>query len=277
MKNIKKVIAALSAVTMTASCVGMMASAAEKANVINVSYSTVDQAFTTEDGTEVPVGATAVTLSIENNTGFKASDITLNTSADLLKNTDGMLTTSNAAYAMVSAAQNGEKVAITGISSDTIKNDGALVTFYTVGDAEVSVTNFDFSNESEAKENSISPCTVQNYYTFGDLNRDGQVNSADASEMLVIYDTGRELGDLKFDTLYGCNYLPLLLVSRNCIRYNLACRVEAMDGNYDRKLVTEDSEISDLKQLMEYLAKTGAGLEYNASCWHWGERVELQG
>ena len=139
MKQTKKIIAALAAATMVASCAGVVASAAEAVNAVNVSYSTVAETFTAADGTVVPAGATAVTLSIENNTGFSASDITLSATADLL-GTDGLVTATNgSAYgnATVSAAQNGSKVVITSASLDDSKNDGTLVTFYTTSDAEV--------------------------------------------------------------------------------------------------------------------------------------------
>ena len=131
MKSVKKIIAALSAATMVSACAGVVASAAEAVNAVNVSYSTVAEAFTAADGTVVPAGATAVTLSIENNTGFSASDITLNATADLLA-VDGMVAATNgSAYgnATVSAAQNGSKVVITSASLDDSKNDGTLVTF----------------------------------------------------------------------------------------------------------------------------------------------------
>ena len=68
MKQTKKIIAAMAAATMVASCAGVVASADEAVNAVNVSYSTVAETFTAADGTVVPAGATAVTLSIENNT-----------------------------------------------------------------------------------------------------------------------------------------------------------------------------------------------------------------
>ena len=106
MKKLKKVTAALAAATMVTSCAGVVTSADEVVNAVNVSYSTVAETFTAADGTVVPAGATAVTLSIENNTGFSASDITLSATADLL-GTDGLVTATNgSAYgdATVSAA-----------------------------------------------------------------------------------------------------------------------------------------------------------------------------
>ena len=173
MKNLKKAIAALAAATMVTSCAGVVASAAEAVNAVNVSYSTVAETFTAADGTVIPAGATAVTLSIENNTGFSASAITLSATADLL-GTDGLVTATNvSAYgnATVSAAQNGSKGVFTSASLDDSKNDGTLVTFYTTSDAEVTVENASFEL---VKNNEISCYTSQQYdfFVIGDLNSD---------------------------------------------------------------------------------------------------------
>ena len=154
MKSVKKIIAALSAATMVSACAGVVASAAEAVNAVNVSYSTVAETFTAADGTVVPAGATAVTLSIENNTGFSASDITLNATADLLA-VDGMVAATNgSAYgdAIVSAAQNGSKVVITSASLDDSKADGTLVTFYTTSAAEVTVEDATFKSAKQMED-----------------------------------------------------------------------------------------------------------------------------
>ncbi len=178
MKKLKKVTAALAAATMVTSCAGVVTSADEVVNAVNVSYSTVAETFTAADGTVVPAGATAVTLSIENNTGFSASDITLNATADLL-GVDGIVAATNgSAYgdAIVSAAQNGSKVVVTSASLDNSKNDGTLVTLYTTSDAKVTVEDASFES---VKNNEISCYTSQQYdfYVIGDLNSDEQVNS----------------------------------------------------------------------------------------------------
>ena len=58
MKSVKKIIAALSAATMVSACAGVVASADEAVNAVNVSYSTVAETFTAADGTVVPVSYT---------------------------------------------------------------------------------------------------------------------------------------------------------------------------------------------------------------------------
>ena len=268
MKSVKKIIAALSAATMVSACAGVVASAAEAVNAVNVSYSTVAETFTAADGTVIPEGATAVTLSIENNTGFSASDITLNATADLLA-VDGMVAATNgSAYgdAIVSAVQNGSKVVITSASLDDSKDDGTLVTFYTTSDAEVTVEDASFES---VKNNEISCYTSQQYdfYVIGDLNSDEQVNSKDAAIMLSAYNIAEADGSL-LTTANG----KALMVS--IAKMNPAKYVEAADGNKDGRIMNcDDVNYSDVKQLLNYAAATGAGLTYDVAGWHYGEYV----
>ena len=262
MKSVKKIIAALSAATMVSACAGVVASADETVNAVNVSYSTVAETFTAADGTVIPAGATAVTLSIENNTGFSASDITLNATADLL-GTDGLVTATNgSAYgnATVSAAQNGSKVVITSASLDDSKNDGTLVTFYTTSDAEVTVEDASFES---VKNNEISCYTSQQYdfYVIGDLNSDEQVNSKDAAIMLSAYNIAEADGSLL--TTANGKALMVSIAKMNPAKYKLdsAKKVEAADGNKDGRIMNcDDVNYSDVKQLLNYAAATGAGL-----------------
>ena len=272
MKQTKKIIAALAAATMVASCAGVVASADEAVNAVNVSYSTVAETFTAADGTVVPAGATAVTLSIENNTGFSASDITLNATADLLA-VDGMVAATNgSAYgdAIVSAAQNGSKVVITSASLDDSKNDGTLVTFYTTSDAEVTVEDASFES---VKNNEISS-QQYDFYVIGDLNSDEQVNSKDAAIMLSAYNIAEADGSLL--TTANGKALMVSIAKMNPAKYKLdsAKKVEAADGNKDGRIMNcDDVNYSDVKQLLNYAAATGAGLTYDVAGWHYGEYV----
>ena len=275
MKSVKKIIAALSAATMVSACAGVVASAAEAVNAVNVSYSTVAETFTAADGTVIPEGATAVTLSIENNTGFSASDITLNATADLLA-VDGMVAATNgSAYgdAIVSAVQNGSKVVITSASLDDSKDDGTLVTFYTTSDAEVTVEDASFES---VKNNEISCYTSQQYdfYVIGDLNSDEQVNSKDAAIMLSAYNIAEADGSLL--TTANGKALMVFIAKMNPAKYKLdsAKKVEAADGNKDGRIMNcDDVNYSDVKQLLNYAAATGAGLTYDVADWHYGEYV----
>ena len=268
MKQTKKIIAALAAATMVASCAGVVASADEAVNAVNVSYSTVAETFTAADGTVIPAGATAVTLSIENNTGFSASDITLNATADLLA-VDGMVTATNgSAYgdAIVSAAQNGSKVVITSASLDDSKADGTLVTFYTTSDAEVTVEDATFKSAKQMEDASaIAVCSSDDYYRIGDLNNDDNIDSTDMYYQLNAYRVAESDAAFVEKEKYGIKYkgLSTIVANKHKAKYGLIEDANAMagDGNFD-KVIAYDKEqliISDVDNLAYYVARRGAG------------------
>ena len=268
MKSVKKIIAALSAATMVSACAGVVASAAEAVNAVNVSYSTVAETFTAADGTVVPAGATAVTLSIENNTGFSASDITLNATADLLA-VDGMVAATNgSAYgdAIVSAAQNGSKVVITSASLDDSKDDGTLVTFYTTSDAEVTVEDATFKSAKQMEDASaIAVCSSDDYYRIGDLNNDDNIDSTDMYYQLNAYRIAEFDAAFVEKEKYGIKYkgLSTIVANKHKEKYGLIEDANAMagDGNFD-KVIAYDKEqliISDVDNLAYYVARRGAG------------------
>ena len=286
MKQTKKIIAALAAATMVTSCAGVVASAAEAINAVNVSYSTVAETFTAADGTVVPAGATAVTLSIENNTGFSASDITLSATADLL-GTDGLVTATNgSAYgdATVSAAQNGSKVVITSASLDDSKSDGTLVTFYTTSDAEVTVEDAAFKSAKQIEdESAIAVYSDDDYYRIGDLDNDDNIDSTDMFYQLQAYRVAESDAAFVENTRHGVNYkgLSTIVADKHKAKYGLLAdaTAKAGDGNSD-KIIAYDQEhlvISDVDNLAYYIARRGAGYttDLNRYDFHYGEYVFL--
>jgi hypothetical protein len=286
MKSVKKIIAALSAATMVSACAGVVASADEAVNAVNVSYSTVAETFTAADGTVIPAGATAVTLSIENNTGFSASDITLSATADLL-GTDGLVTATNgSAYgnATVSAAQNGSKVVITSASLDDSKNDGTLVTFYTTSDAEVTVEDAAFKSAKQMEDASaIAVCSSDDYYRIGDLNNDDNIDSTDMYYQLNAYRIAENDPSLITVERKGLTYagLSTIVANKHKAKYGLIEDAYAMagDGNNDRVIAYDKEQliISDVDNLAYYVARRGAGYttDLNRYDFHYGEYVFL--
>ena len=268
MKQTKKIIAALAAATMVTSCAGVVASAAEAVNAVNVSYSTVAETFTAADGTVVPAGATAVTLSIENNTGFSASDITLSATADLL-GTDGLVTATNgSAYgdATVSAAQNGSKVVITSASLDDSKSDGTLVTFYTTSDAEVTVEDAAFKSAKQIEdESAIAVYSDDDYYRIGDLDNDDNIDSTDMFYQLQAYRVAESDAAFVEKTQNGITYkgLSTIVADKHKSKYGLLedATAKAGDGNFDKVIAYDQKqlEISDVDNLAYYVARRGAG------------------
>ena len=287
MKNLKKASAALAAATMVTSCAGVVASAAEAVNAVNVSYSTVAETFTAADGTVIPAGATAVTLSIENNTGFSASDITLSATADLL-GTNGLVTATNgSAYgdAIVSAAQNGNKVVITSASLDESKNDGTLVTFYTTSDAEVTVETTAFNSAKQMEDiNAIATySTVSDVYRVGDLDDDDNIDSTDMFYQLQAYKIAEADAALKTVSKNGVTYkgLAVNVAEKYRAKYKLELAVTAMsaDGNDDGVIANceDQPEYSDVENLAYYIARRGAGYTTNLNRYgfHYGEHRDI--
>ena len=286
MKSVKKIIAALSAATMVSACAGVVASAAEAVNAVNVSYSTVAETFTAADGTVVPAGATAVTLSIENNTGFSASDITLSATADLL-GTDGLVTATNgSAYgdATVSAAQNGSKVVITSASLDESKNDGTLVTFYTTSDAEVTVETTAFNSAKQMEdESAIVTYTTVDEYRKGDMDNDDNIDSTDLFYLMQAYKIAEDDAALTPKNRYGLYYqeLAVSVAENHKAKYGLVANAVAAagDGNNDTVIAYDEKqlEISDVDNLAYYIARRGAGYktDLNRYDFHFGEYVFL--
>ena len=286
MKQTKKIIAALAAATMVTSCAGVVASAAEAVNAVNVSYSTVAETFTAADGTVVPAGATAVTLSIENNTGFSASDITLSATADLL-GTDGLVTATNgSAYgdATVSAAQNGSKVVITSASLDESKNDGTLVTFYTTSDVEVTVETTAFNSAKQMEdESAIVTYTTVDEYRKGDMDNDDNIDSTDLFYLMQAYKIAEDDAALTPKNRYGLYYqgLAVSVAENHKAKYGLVANAVAAagDGNNDTVIAYDEKqlEISDVDNLAYYIARRGAGYktDLNRYDFHFGEYVFL--
>ena len=283
MKQTKKIIAALAAATMVASCAGVVASAAEAVNAVNVSYSTVAETFTAADGTVIPAGATAVTLSIENNTGFSASDITLNATADLLA-VDGMVAATNgSAYgnATVSAAQNGSKVVITSASLDDSKNDGTLVTFYTTSNAEVTVEDAAFKSAKQMEDaNAVATYGTVYAYRIGDLDDDDNIDSTDMFYQMQAYkiaeaDNAFVYGKSESGTTYYG--LSTFVADKYKTKYKLemAVTARAADGNEDYIIANCENlpEYSDVENLAYYIARRGAGYktDLNRYDFHYGE------
>ena len=140
-------------------------------------------------------------------------------------------------------------------------------------DAKVTVEDASFES---VKNNEISCYTSQQYdfYVIGDLNSDEQVNSKDAAIMLSAYNIAEADGSLL--TTANGKALMVSIAKMNPAKYKLdsAKKVEAADGNKDGRIMNcDDVNYSDVKQLLNYAAATGAGLTYDVAGWHYGEYV----
>ena len=76
MKTFKKITSMITALTML-SAMTVLPTSAVQTTEYTVSYDTLTQAIQTEDGSTVPAGSVAVTVSVSGNIGFDANTSTL--------------------------------------------------------------------------------------------------------------------------------------------------------------------------------------------------------
>ena len=202
-----KFVGLASALTMLASLAAMPASAAH-INAYSVSYETLTEAITTDNGTTIPAGTIAVTMSVSGNRGFEANTFTLDIDEGYTFLTDSddcpvIQKATNFEDALLGAAINENRVCITAAMSSLYCSDGELFTIY--------AENTNNSSENFVDIVDTLPATIlesasaglggneTNHYEFededgnthlayrrGDANDDNVVNSMDAALILSV-------------------------------------------------------------------------------------------
>ena len=192
MKNtFKKIMASATAVTSLAvGMVGLSASAKELNEGVSfsVTTNTINETVVADDGTIIPIGSTAVTVSVTGNAGFDSSTTKLDIgTANVIVNNEG-----NPIYSvgdvlessMVASAANDNFVAFSTASADEVCRDGDMFTFYiSSGFAGVEIVD----NERETFQpvnNAISPRGTLRSYMIGDVDQDNRIDASDASTIL---------------------------------------------------------------------------------------------
>lgn len=171
-------------------------------NAYSVSYETLTSAITTDDGSTVPAGAVAVTMSIDNNAGFDSNTMTLEIDDGYTVLTDA---SGNPIVQKGTALSNGSVASAISTDGDTVcvaaamnafcDEDGAMFTVYaTTADEEttgfVTVTATDEVTISADENYGIALCSEMRqdddgkwymYYYGGDCNNDNEVDATDAA------------------------------------------------------------------------------------------------
>ncbi len=271
MKKVRRTMSMVSAAVILASVVAMPVSAAE-INAYSVSYETLTTAITTEDGSTVPAGAVAVTMSINNNSGFDANTFKLNIKdgSAIMLNEEGtpIVDTGNVLNgAMIGAAENEGLLCVTAAMGQSNCANGELFTVY-VTSTDSSVVNIaemvsvQPENLTEITETEITlPGTAQTYsfiengyicFYGGDCNNDNQVNSVDASLIMQALN-GMNPMSLDVDNYNYANYFPSVI------------RNDQPDANGDGFITHSGSptpQNSDAQTILSYAASEGVGKTY---------------
>ncbi|WP_298481695.1 hypothetical protein [uncultured Ruminococcus sp.] len=277
--KMKKIAAALTAATILGSNGALVVSASAETNAVNITTSTVTEAIATADGTIIPEGAKAISLEIQNNTGFDISEIKLNVNTSLLSDASGMpiVSVGNVCGdSTVVAAQEGGNVAITSIASSICNADGVLATVYVNNTASIAVEDAEFRKGSltNYNESGISSYAETVEYTIGDVNGDGNITADDAYIARNAFAIAQKNGELKRYGSSSYYYLDGLDVLSDPQKYGFT-RVRyaiAADGDENYRLFDCDLQsLSDVYQILYYYTCTSIGKNYNVSGWYIGE------
>ena len=254
----KKFISTLSAIAVAATSLSAMyVSAADNAeNVLSTSTTVLTESITV-DGVVIPAGATAITVSISNNTGFDATTtkVELGSAYSIIESASyrPVITSGSAASdSAICAVDNDNVITVATVDSDISYNNGALYTFY------VNVDNTARGgNEISVNNVVVEPTRLDNtYYHYGDLNNDGYITSADASQV-----------DYAIDQNGGSNlYVGFADNHRDVYFYNCD-HAELADPTWDNYITSDDRD-----EIMFYYLCESSNVDYSSvAIYHCGE------
>ncbi len=194
-KVISSIVASVMAVSVTAT-VSASALNLKEENLLSVSTEIVASSMTI-DGTEVPAGAVAITVNIDNNNGFdySATKLELGQNAIVVVDEIGcpIVTKGDVLNdSITAAAVKDGTVVISSASEKTTNDNGEMFTFY-ISDNFTGVSVMNISNESIDSYDSEYVLNNTRYtYYIGDVHNDGSIDASDASTILGAIDTFRE-------------------------------------------------------------------------------------
>lgn len=218
MKLAKKITSIASAAAMFASFAALNVDAIDM-NQYGVSYDVLTNDIEISDGTIVPAGAVAVTVTVSGNTGFNANTFKLTIDEDysVVTNSDCLPAVSanaNFSNVLFGSALYDNTLCITAASSDLCHANGDMLTFYITGN---NGTGSDLVDLFEVEpELAITPMSgsigfgegasinehykkrgiyLDVYYYSGDADNDDDVDAVDASLILSVVNSvpGNEL------------------------------------------------------------------------------------
>ncbi len=145
MKKLNKITSTVAAFAVLSSFAAFPVSA-KATNDYSISYATITESFVTDDGTNIPSGAIAVTMHVENNTGFNANTFTLDIADgySAITNEEGRPTVQLGEVlegSLTSSVISSDNLTfcMTVASSEACFDDGVLFTLYfTEGETETS-------------------------------------------------------------------------------------------------------------------------------------------
>ena len=164
-------------------------SLATEDNVLSVS----SQVISTDaevDGTVIPAGSVAVTVSIANNAGFSSysTKLLLGSAYDLILDENNRpIVESGAAIgdSRIGSSYNNNTVVVSMASASENTEDGEMFTIFASKDDSKKEANISVCENSPIDCGAKVQLTRTSYYRAGDVNSDNIINSEDASDVLA--------------------------------------------------------------------------------------------
>ncbi len=189
----RKLISTIAASAMALSALTAISASAANApqnNGFDVATEVLSSAVTASDGTVIPAGTTAITVSISGNTGFSSVMTKLDiASADVIVGEDGSpVVDAGEALgdSLISGAECNGIVAFAAASADENTADGDVFTFYADNVDSVSIIDNETAEQISSVETGIIPMSSNaGYYVCGDVDNNDSVDSVDASAVLT--------------------------------------------------------------------------------------------
>ncbi|MDE7364419.1 MAG: hypothetical protein K2N27_05985 [Ruminococcus sp.] len=198
----KKIISTFTASLMAVSALTAVSASAlnvKKDNALTITTESLKTAITADNGTVVPAGSLAVTVSIENNSGFNSSanKLVVGKSYDFIVSDFGEPAITKGSVmgdSIVCAAENNNSIAVASASADYNYSDGVMFTFYLNQNDNSDDTNIAFQKIDTSHMTSLgSGISVQSStyekYRHGNVNDPFDPNrllidATDASDVL---------------------------------------------------------------------------------------------
>ncbi len=265
MKNTKKITSVVAALAIVGSFAALPASA-KVANDCSVTYTTLAESITTTEGDYIPAGSIAVTMSIQNNSGFTDNmfllnlddgfDVILNDNNKPIIETDDVLD-----GFIVAGSVEDDNFCVAVASTHECLSDGEMFTFYCSAEENATgdpVSIGTISNNISFNEGNVaSPAVNIKRIHFGDVNGDGSINASDATYIMIAVSANN--GDAILLSYLYANPSAVATYFSGCYTNNPYCYVCA-DVLYNPSINYVDND--DAYEILQYSACMGVGGTY---------------
>lgn len=291
MKKINKRAMLISSVTAILASIATLPVSAAESNAYSISYETLTSAIMTDDGSMIPAGCVAVTMTINENKGFDATTVKLAVAneCDVMVDSSGkpIVQKGNvleSAMASSAVSAEGDVICIVGAVGTTCTTTGELFTIYFYADEAnsnefITVTSCDMEEYSPQitinavlpsiqSGNVCAPCQeivdgdmIIGFYIIGDTTDDGIINVFDAVNIMTAHSRYAEIMNIPYETTeYDSLEIPVSYVraNPNTLFSDGVVYADSPDSDIDHSIGLDDAD-----EVLAFSAAQSAGGVYS--------------